>query len=352
MRWMRRCFVVLVAAAGARSPVRWPRSRVGRGHPRSATSVNAARRVQGHRRRRHRDHHRAPPRSRPVRLSAPRAPSYQVRGSAQITVHADRRRPIRTPMAIAFPFNGVTPYGRRLRAKQHRRTRRAAVRAAERAAGGDGQRRRVWWDCYRALVSNVVLLDTLTGQHLAQWNIWQPGARYRSDVPIDVAAAVAAELAELADVAARTFPLACPPSVTPHEHRGVHRREPLAGTFRATTSPTPTAWCSPRATTTNRGLRHADSRCARRRRRRTRRHARPAVELSKMYVLPDSHGAGVSAALMSAALQHALDTRRRVRVAGRQPAEPTRATLLRQARLHGQRHQDLPARRPASSTTT
>jgi ribosomal protein S18 acetylase RimI-like enzyme len=34
---------------------------------------------------------------------------------------------------------------------------------------------------------------------------------------------------------------------------------------------------------------------------------RPAVELSKMYVLPDSHGAGVSSALMTAALQRAKD---------------------------------------------
>jgi ribosomal protein S18 acetylase RimI-like enzyme len=32
---------------------------------------------------------------------------------------------------------------------------------------------------------------------------------------------------------------------------------------------------------------------------------RPAAELSKMYVLPDAHGAGVSAALMTAALQRA-----------------------------------------------
>src|SRR6185503_19329636 len=32
---------------------------------------------------------------------------------------------------------------------------------------------------------------------------------------------------------------------------------------------------------------------------------RPAVELSKMYVLPDAHGAGVSAALMSAAVDDA-----------------------------------------------
>jgi hypothetical protein len=34
-------------------------------------------------------------------------------------------------------------------------------------------------------------------------------------VAIDVTAAVEADLPELAGVAARTFPLACPPSVTP-----------------------------------------------------------------------------------------------------------------------------------------
>ncbi len=34
---------------------------------------------------------------------------------------------------------------------------------------------------------------------------------------------------------------------------------------------------------------------------------RPAVELSKMYVLPEGHGAGVSAALMTAALAEAAD---------------------------------------------
>jgi ribosomal protein S18 acetylase RimI-like enzyme len=34
---------------------------------------------------------------------------------------------------------------------------------------------------------------------------------------------------------------------------------------------------------------------------------RPGVELSKMYVLPDCHGAGVSAALMTAALSQATD---------------------------------------------
>ncbi len=29
----------------------------------------------------------------------------------------------------------------------------------------------VWWDCYRDLVSNVVLVDKKTGLHLAQWNV-------------------------------------------------------------------------------------------------------------------------------------------------------------------------------------
>jgi hypothetical protein len=29
----------------------------------------------------------------------------------------------------------------------------------------------VWWDCYRDLVSNVVLIDKKTGYHLAQWNV-------------------------------------------------------------------------------------------------------------------------------------------------------------------------------------
>ena len=36
-------------------------------------------------------------------------------------------------------------------------------------------------------------------------------------------------------------------------------------------------------------------------------HVRPAVELSKMYVLPDNHGSGVSTALMDAALAAAAE---------------------------------------------
>ena len=29
----------------------------------------------------------------------------------------------------------------------------------------------LWWDCYRDLISNVVLIDPMSGSHLAQWNI-------------------------------------------------------------------------------------------------------------------------------------------------------------------------------------
>ena len=34
---------------------------------------------------------------------------------------------------------------------------------------------RVYWQVYRDLVTNVILLNPQTGTHLAQWNIWQPG---------------------------------------------------------------------------------------------------------------------------------------------------------------------------------
>ncbi len=47
---------------------------------------------------------------------------------------------------------------------------------------------------------------------------------------------------------------------------------------------------------------------------------RPALELSKIYVLPGRHGGGVAQALMSAALGSARRIRRQLRVAGRQPA--------------------------------
>ena len=122
---------------------------------------------------------------------------------------------------------------------------------------------------------------------------------------VDVTPAAAADLSELADVAARTFPLACPPSVTPvnvaafiAEHlseqrfgdyladpdrivltaRDGHRMSGYAMLIRGVTDDDAVQRAVP---------------------------LRPAIELSKMYVMPDDHGAGVSAALMAAALDSA-----------------------------------------------
>jgi len=44
-------------------------------------------------------------------------------------------------------------------------------RALQNAPAGSTVSGAVFWDCYRDLVSNVVLLDKATGYHLAQWNV-------------------------------------------------------------------------------------------------------------------------------------------------------------------------------------
>jgi ribosomal protein S18 acetylase RimI-like enzyme len=126
-------------------------------------------------------------------------------------------------------------------------------------------------------------------------------------VAIYVAAAVDADLAELTDVAARTFPLACPPSVTPEnivafidENLSQARfRDYLADPDRAVLAARDGGRIVGyimliRGVPDDDDVQQAVT-------------LRPAVELSKMYVLPDSHGAGVSAALMAAALQHATE---------------------------------------------
>jgi ribosomal protein S18 acetylase RimI-like enzyme len=126
-------------------------------------------------------------------------------------------------------------------------------------------------------------------------------------VAIDVAPAVEADLPELADVAARTFPLACPPSVTPEnvaafiaEHLSQSRfRDYLADPDRAVLAARENGRIVGyvmliRGVPDDDDVQRAVT-------------PRPAVELSKMYVLPDSHGAGVSASMMTAALQRATD---------------------------------------------
>ena len=127
-----------------------------------------------------------------------------------------------------------------------------------------------------------------------------------------MALAVAADLHELADVAARTFPLACPSSVSADnvaafiaDNLSEHRlREYLADPDRLVLAARDNGRMVGYAMLI-RGVPDDDD---------VQRAVtlRPAIELSKMYVLPDSHGGGVSAALMSAVLDGAKGLRARV----------------------------------------
>jgi ribosomal protein S18 acetylase RimI-like enzyme len=122
---------------------------------------------------------------------------------------------------------------------------------------------------------------------------------------IEVAAVDAAGVSELADVAARTFPLACPPSATPEDVAAFIDENLSEARFRDYVADPDRVVLGARENERIvgyvmliRGVPDDDD---------VQRAVpiRPAVELSKMYVLPDSHGAGVSAALMAAALQRA-----------------------------------------------
>jgi ribosomal protein S18 acetylase RimI-like enzyme len=124
-------------------------------------------------------------------------------------------------------------------------------------------------------------------------------------VAIEVTAATAAELPELADVAAETFPLACPPSVTPENVAAFIAENLTQAHFARYLSDTDRLVLVARQNGRMigyamliRGVPEDDD---------VQRAVteRPAVEISKMYVLPDSHGAGASAALMSESLRRA-----------------------------------------------
>lgn len=122
-----------------------------------------------------------------------------------------------------------------------------------------------------------------------------------------VDSATASQVAELADVAARTFPLACPPSVAPADVAAFIAENLSPAKFTDYLADPGRIVLT--AVQDGRILGYAmmirgvpddpDVSAAV--------TARPAVELSKMYVLPESHGVGVSAALMTAALQQAAD---------------------------------------------
>jgi ribosomal protein S18 acetylase RimI-like enzyme len=124
-------------------------------------------------------------------------------------------------------------------------------------------------------------------------------------VAIVVAAANEADLPELADLAARTFPLACPPSVTAENIAAFIDENLSQARFRDYLADPDRAVLAARDdgrivgyVMLIRGVPDDDD---------VQKAVtlRPAVELSKIYVLPDCHGAGVSGALMNAALTEA-----------------------------------------------
>jgi hypothetical protein len=78
-------------------------------------------------------------------------------------------------MALDFSFKGVTPYADAY-ASKHTDAPNALETLLRNAPSGSTVNGDVYWDVYRALVTNVVLINPTTGKHLAQWNLWQPGA--------------------------------------------------------------------------------------------------------------------------------------------------------------------------------
>jgi ribosomal protein S18 acetylase RimI-like enzyme len=123
-----------------------------------------------------------------------------------------------------------------------------------------------------------------------------------------VTTATEAEVAELADVAAVTFPLACPPSAHPADIAAFIDATLSAGRFAEyLTDPDRVVLVARDNTLGPEILGYAmliagvpedpDVQQAV--------TVTPSVELSKIYVLPDSHGGAVSAALMRAGLGYA-----------------------------------------------
>jgi hypothetical protein len=103
-------------------------------------------------------------------------PRWRAQGGpwrAGVTVHA-----IAVPnpyiMTIAFTFRGNTPYDDSYVSK-HTDAPDALETALDNVPQGATVDGGVYWDVYRGLVSNVVLLNPRSGEHLAQWNLWQPG---------------------------------------------------------------------------------------------------------------------------------------------------------------------------------
>jgi ribosomal protein S18 acetylase RimI-like enzyme len=122
-----------------------------------------------------------------------------------------------------------------------------------------------------------------------------------------VTTATVDDLDDLADVAATTFPLACPPSATADnvaafiaEHLSAERfADYLADPDRAVLVGREHGRVIGYAMLIRGVADDADVQRAV--------TTRPAIELSKMYVSPDAHGGGVAHALMGAAIERARD---------------------------------------------
>ena len=122
---------------------------------------------------------------------------------------------------------------------------------------------------------------------------------------VQVVEADAADAEDLAGVAARTFPLACPPSVSPENISAFIATNLNADRFASYIADPDRVVLAARAdgrivgyAMLIRGLgTDEDVRRAVR--------VQQAVEISKMYVLAESHGTGAAAALMAAAGDHA-----------------------------------------------
>ena len=88
---------------------------------------------------------------------------------ADVAIHA-----VRVPnsfiMGTNFSFDGVTPYADAYQPRANDAP-DSLDNVIVNAPQGSIVRGEVYWDAYRDLVTNVVLLDKKTGKHLAQWNL-------------------------------------------------------------------------------------------------------------------------------------------------------------------------------------
>lgn len=98
----------------------------------------------------------------------PRSPRHQV-WKSQVVVQA-REMPVPYAMGVSFWFRGVTPTGDAYEPRNSDAPDALQFGLMD-APAGKTVTGWVYWDCYRDLVTNVVLVDKKTGVRLGQWNV-------------------------------------------------------------------------------------------------------------------------------------------------------------------------------------